>query len=127
MPAGKFLSWHRLDRPSRRILDLAARGPILHENKTQGSHRLRGLCRASGADDPLNLMRVMPPQGAAPAMGAFQSSAVPHLRRTASSFRMIASKDTIAPHSSDQLPASTRVYVTGELFPDVRVPMREIA
>jgi phosphomethylpyrimidine synthase len=39
---------------------------------------------------------------------------------------MIASKDSIEPHSSDQLPASTRVYVQGELFPDVRVPMREI-
>ncbi|HRQ89172.1 MAG TPA: phosphomethylpyrimidine synthase ThiC, partial [Bacteroidia bacterium] len=32
-----------------------------------------------------------------------------------------------APHSSDQLPASTRVYVEGRLHPDVRVPMREIA
>src|ERR1700710_3076360 len=40
---------------------------------------------------------------------------------------MIASKDSIEPHSSDQLPASTRVYVPGELFPDVRVPLREIA
>jgi len=40
---------------------------------------------------------------------------------------MIATKDSIEPHSSDQLPASTRVYVQGELFPDVRVPMREIA
>src|SRR5262249_40693049 len=40
---------------------------------------------------------------------------------------MIASQNTIEPHSSDQLPASTRVYVPGELFPEVRVPMREIA
>ena len=40
---------------------------------------------------------------------------------------MIATKDSIEPHSSDQLPASTRVYVPGELFPEVRVPMREIA
>jgi phosphomethylpyrimidine synthase len=40
---------------------------------------------------------------------------------------MIASKDSIEPHSSDQLPASTRVYVQGELFPEVRVPFREIA
>ena len=31
------------------------------------------------------------------------------------------------PHSSEQLPNSTRVYVQGELFADVRVPMREIA
>jgi len=40
---------------------------------------------------------------------------------------MIAKKDSIEPHSSDQLPASTRVYVQGELFPDLQVPMREIA
>ncbi len=40
---------------------------------------------------------------------------------------MIATKDSLEPHSSDQLPASTRVYVQGELFPDVRVPLREIA
>ncbi|HZJ13867.1 MAG TPA: phosphomethylpyrimidine synthase ThiC, partial [Chthoniobacteraceae bacterium] len=40
---------------------------------------------------------------------------------------MIASNDPIDAHSTDQLPASTRVYVQGELFPDVRVPMREIA
>ena len=40
---------------------------------------------------------------------------------------MIATKDSIEPHSSEQLPASTRVYVQGELFPEVRVPMREIA
>ena len=30
------------------------------------------------------------------------------------------------PHSSDQLPASTRVYVQGQIHPDVQVPMREI-
>ncbi len=30
---------------------------------------------------------------------------------------MIATKDSIEPHSSDQLPASTRVYVQGELLP----------
>jgi phosphomethylpyrimidine synthase len=40
---------------------------------------------------------------------------------------MIATKDSIEPHSSEQLPASTRVYVQGELFPKVWVPMREIA
>jgi phosphomethylpyrimidine synthase len=39
---------------------------------------------------------------------------------------MIATKDSVEPHSSDQLPASTRVYVQGELFPEVRVPFREI-
>src|SRR5206468_8390653 len=32
-----------------------------------------------------------------------------------------------SPHSSDQLPNSTRVYVPGALHEDIRVPMREIA
>ena len=40
---------------------------------------------------------------------------------------MIASKDSIEPHSSEQLPASTRVYVPGVLHPQIRVPFREIA
>ena len=40
---------------------------------------------------------------------------------------MIATKDSIEPHSSDQLPASTRVYVQGELLPEIQVPFREIA
>jgi len=40
---------------------------------------------------------------------------------------MIAPKDSIEPHSSEQLPASTRIYVEGHIHPDVRVPMREIA
>ncbi|MFC5453706.1 phosphomethylpyrimidine synthase ThiC [Prosthecobacter fluviatilis] len=40
---------------------------------------------------------------------------------------MIASTDSFEPHSSDQLPASTRVYVQGQIHPDVQVPMREIA
>src|SRR6185437_633668 len=40
---------------------------------------------------------------------------------------MIASKESFEPHSSDALPNSTKVYVPGEIHPDVRVPMREIA
>ena len=40
---------------------------------------------------------------------------------------MIATKDSFEPHSSEQLPASTRIYVPGEIHADVRVPMREIA
>ena len=40
---------------------------------------------------------------------------------------MIAPKDSIEPHSSEQLPASTRIYVEGRIHPEVRVPMREIA
>ncbi|HYT61815.1 MAG TPA: hypothetical protein VEL06_16675, partial [Haliangiales bacterium] len=31
-----------------------------------------------------------------------------------------------SPHSSDQLPKSRRVYVSGALHKDIRVPMREI-
>ncbi len=40
---------------------------------------------------------------------------------------MIATTDSFEPHSSEPLPASTRVYVEGALHPGVRVPMREIA
>ncbi|HYR58201.1 MAG TPA: phosphomethylpyrimidine synthase, partial [Chthoniobacteraceae bacterium] len=40
---------------------------------------------------------------------------------------MIATKDTIEPQSSEQLPNSRRVYVAGRLHPGVRVPMREIS
>jgi phosphomethylpyrimidine synthase len=40
---------------------------------------------------------------------------------------MIAPKDSIEPQSTDPLPNSTRVYVAGEIHPDIRVPMREIA
>src|SRR5687767_5528321 len=39
---------------------------------------------------------------------------------------MNATPESIEPHSSEQLPNSTRVYVEGTL-PGVRVPMREIA
>ncbi|MFT5493614.1 MAG: phosphomethylpyrimidine synthase, partial [Limisphaerales bacterium] len=39
---------------------------------------------------------------------------------------MIASQESFEPHSSEQLPNSSKVHVSGELHPDVRVPMREI-
>src|SRR5579859_6701049 len=39
---------------------------------------------------------------------------------------MIATKDSFEPHSSEQLPKSTRVYVPGQIHASVRVPMREI-
>ncbi|HLX72532.1 MAG TPA: phosphomethylpyrimidine synthase ThiC, partial [Verrucomicrobiae bacterium] len=39
---------------------------------------------------------------------------------------MIASKNSFEPHSSDSLPNSAKVYVPGEIHPDVRVPFREI-
>jgi len=41
---------------------------------------------------------------------------------------MIASKDSIEPQSSDYvMPNSQRVYVEGEIHPEVRVPFREIS
>ncbi|MCU0788307.1 MAG: phosphomethylpyrimidine synthase ThiC, partial [Verrucomicrobia bacterium] len=40
---------------------------------------------------------------------------------------MIAKTDSFEPHSSEQLPASQKVYVPGTLHPEIRVPMREIA
>ncbi len=39
---------------------------------------------------------------------------------------MTTTESTI-PHSSDVLPASRKVYLEGQLHPDVRVPMREIS
>ena len=36
-------------------------------------------------------------------------------------------KSSFEPHSSEQLPASQKIYVQGTLHQDVRVPMREIA
>ncbi|HEY1084653.1 MAG TPA: phosphomethylpyrimidine synthase ThiC [Prosthecobacter sp.] len=39
---------------------------------------------------------------------------------------MIATQDSFEPHSSDQLPNSSRVYVEGQIHKDIRVPMREI-
>jgi phosphomethylpyrimidine synthase len=39
---------------------------------------------------------------------------------------MIAKPDFLEPHSSEQLPASKKIYVAGTIHPDVRVPMREI-
>ena len=39
---------------------------------------------------------------------------------------MIASKESFEPHSSEQLPASNKVFVEGTIHKDVRVPMREI-
>jgi len=49
----------------------------------------------------------------------------PFLQRTDGTL-MIASKESFEPHSSEQLPASKKVFVEGKIHPDVRVPMREI-
>ena len=40
---------------------------------------------------------------------------------------MIAPAEAFEPSSSDPLPNSTRVYVEGEIHPQIRVPMREIS
>ena len=39
---------------------------------------------------------------------------------------MIAAKDSLGPHSSDQLPNSHRVYAPGKIHPEVQVPFREV-
>jgi phosphomethylpyrimidine synthase len=39
---------------------------------------------------------------------------------------MIATKDSIEPRSGEPLPNSSRVYVSGKLHPEVRVPFRQI-
>ena len=39
---------------------------------------------------------------------------------------MIASKDSVGPHSADPLPQSRRVYAAGQRHPGVQVPFREI-
>jgi phosphomethylpyrimidine synthase len=39
---------------------------------------------------------------------------------------MIATKDTLEPHSGEALPNSTRVCVAGKIHSDIRVPFREI-
>jgi phosphomethylpyrimidine synthase len=39
---------------------------------------------------------------------------------------MIATKSSFEPHSADPLPNSTRVFVSGKLHADVKVPFREI-
>src|SRR5436190_11182644 len=39
---------------------------------------------------------------------------------------MIADRTAFDPQSSEPLPASSKVYVSGKLHPDIRVPLREI-
>ncbi len=100
-------------------------------------------------DDPLNLMRVIPSQGARirshaalPRMvfyfyGSDLSSRSRESRRPACYERRRPTyhdrtKDsknggTTAVSSSDQLPNSRKVYVPGQVHPDLRVPFREIS
>ncbi len=39
---------------------------------------------------------------------------------------MIASKSAFEPQSSEPLPNSSKVYVSGKIHPDIQVPLREI-
>src|SRR5215475_12131713 len=39
---------------------------------------------------------------------------------------MIASKSEFEPQSSEPLPSSSKVYISGKLHPDIKVPLREI-
>src|SRR5436309_1092557 len=39
---------------------------------------------------------------------------------------MIASKSSFEPQSSEPLPNSSKVYVSGQIHPELRVPLREI-
>ncbi len=83
-------------------------------------------------------MRVMPPKGARSEVSQFTATGRPNqeLRtrnpepgtKNPKLSPMIADpKTSFEPHSSEQLPASTRVYVEGQIHKDIRVPMREIA
>ena len=40
---------------------------------------------------------------------------------------MIATKDSLGPHSSDQLPNSRRIYVDGQIHDNLKVPFREVS
>src|SRR5687767_13245643 len=79
-----------------------------------------------------NLIRIMPAQGLnlSPAPSLRRSVTAEQRRRSQSAATtgeiMIATKDSFEPHSSEQLPASKKVFVEGTLHQDVRVPMREI-
>jgi phosphomethylpyrimidine synthase len=61
-----------------------------------------------------------------PAQGEKAAQCIPGWLSANDSTAMIAPKDALEPHSSDQLPNSTRVYVEGAQ-PGVKVPFREIA
>ncbi len=61
-----------------------------------------------------------------PAQGEKAAQCIPGWLSAKSRTAMIAPKDALEPHSSDQLPNSTRVYVEGAQ-PGVKVPFREIA
>jgi phosphomethylpyrimidine synthase len=70
----------------------------------------------------LNLIQVMLAKGnlsslPSPVRRRFRGQAVPN---------MIAKPEFLEPHSSEQLPASKKVFVAGMIHSDVRVPMREI-
>ena len=81
-----------------------------------GEPRLRVL---PNAKDPLNLIQVMLAKETA--CHGFRFA-----RISCQKLIMIATKDSFEPHSSEALPNSKKVYLPGQLHPDIRVPFREI-
>ena len=89
--------------------------------------------------DPLNLMRVMPPKGArvrcrtgisamrATAHGFLLSDRINKMNKmTSEKVNGADSVDSV--HSVEKsLPNSRRIYVKGELHPEIHVPFREIS
>jgi phosphomethylpyrimidine synthase len=76
----------------------------------------------------LNLIQVMLAKGCSNLQvfsGLIELWAVNHQLSTINQF-MIATKESFEPHSSEQLPASKKIYIQGVLHPEIRVPMREI-
>src|SRR5438045_4115370 len=94
---------------------------MVPRNHSRGAVWLRGLAKAG---------RPFEPDAGNAAEGRELSPAMPLSCAWPYFFHrlppMIATKDSIEPHSSEQLPKSTRVYLEGSIHPDVRVPVREI-
>src|SRR5208283_3638776 len=83
------------------------------------ARRLRVLC--GSAADPLNLLQVMLAKGT-----CFTTLALGMGSLKVETLDMIASKTAFEPAANESLPGSRRVYVSGTLNPDIRVPLREI-
>jgi phosphomethylpyrimidine synthase len=60
-------------------------------------------------------------------MSSGRAFAPPSPRFPAAKLIMIATPSSFEPHSSEALPDSKKVYLPGRLYPDIRVPLREIA
>ena len=79
--------------------------------------------------DPLNLLQVMLAKGTSTSFLLSSAVAWPvgyGPSATELTGFMIATKESLEPHSSDALPNSRRVYAAGQIHAALRVPMREI-